>query len=121
MACCSCSGSMHLPRLALTASLSTSRQQVAMRAKTLCAPPYVMDTAALTEDAKALIQRIKDAKMHAGVSIKPNTPVSAIEDIVPMLDFVLVMTVEPGFGGQAFMPECTEKVCCLFLPVCAWS
>ena len=52
--------------------------------------------------------RGKDAKV--GISIKPGTPVSAIEPWLDQLDMVLVMTVEPGFGGQKYIDSCTEKI-----------
>ncbi len=51
------------------------------------------------------VQQIKEAGVKAGVSINPATPVSAIEDIVADVDLVLVMSVNPGFGGQAFIPH----------------
>ena len=56
------------------------------------------------------VQQIKEAGVKAGVSINPATPVSAIEDIVADVDLVLVMSVNPGFGGQAFIPHALEKL-----------
>ena len=47
--------------------------------------------------------------MKAGVVINPGTPVSAIESVLSLVDQVLIMTVNPGFGGQAFIPETLEK------------
>ena len=49
-------------------------------------------------------------RREAGLSLKPATPWSAVAPLLPDLDQLLVMTVEPGFGGQAFMPEMLEKV-----------
>lgn len=57
-----------------------------------------------------IIKEIKDAKKLAGISIKPMTPSSAIEKFIPYLDMVLIMTVEPGFGGQKFMHDCVSKI-----------
>ncbi|WEG73168.1 ribulose-phosphate 3-epimerase [Vagococcus intermedius] len=57
-----------------------------------------------------VLQMIKNAGVKAGVVINPATPVSAIAEILPMVDLVLVMTVNPGFGGQAFIPECLAKI-----------
>ena len=54
------------------------------------------------------LSRLTGAKV--GVSIKPATPVSVLRDILPLVDLVLVMSVEPGFGGQAFMPESLDKI-----------
>ena len=56
------------------------------------------------------LQKIKAAGMKAGVVINPGTPVSAIESVFSLVDQVLIMTVNPGFGGQAFIPETLEKV-----------
>lgn len=56
------------------------------------------------------VQKIKKAGMKAGVVINPGTPVSAIEPVLSLVDQVLIMTVNPGFGGQAFIPEMLEKV-----------
>ena len=49
----------------------------------------------------------------AGISIVPSIPVSAIEEILPYVDLVLVMTVNPGFGGQEFIPRAAEKIAVL--------
>lgn len=61
-------------------------------------------------DPREIIRLIKYFKKRAGVSIKPNTDVRSIEPILQMVDMVLVMTVEPGFGGQGFIPECLPKI-----------
>ncbi|MFN6051534.1 MAG: ribulose-phosphate 3-epimerase [Gemmataceae bacterium] len=57
-----------------------------------------------------LIQRIRDAGKKAGVAINPATPVSTLENILPELDVVLIMTVNPGFGGQKFLPQTLSKI-----------
>ena len=56
------------------------------------------------------LQQIKGHGVKAEVVINPGTPVSAIEDLLPMVDQVLVMTVNPGFGGQKFLPETLKKI-----------
>ena len=53
---------------------------------------------------------VKDQDKQVGVALNPATPVSAIEELLPFLDIVLVMTVNPGFGGQAFIPAMLGKV-----------
>lgn len=57
-----------------------------------------------------LIQEIKAKGMKAGVSLNPSTPVSVLEDIAADLDMILIMSVNPGFGGQSFIPQAVEKV-----------
>ena len=57
-----------------------------------------------------VIQQIKDAGMQAGVTINPATPVHMLRDIVADLDLVLLMSVNPGFGGQKFIPGTLRKV-----------
>lgn len=61
-------------------------------------------------EAKEVIELVHAKGVKVGVSIKPKTPVSAIEEIIPLVDRVLVMTVEPGFGGQSFMADMMPKV-----------
>lgn len=56
------------------------------------------------------IQRIKDLEMKAGVALNPHTPVHLLSDIIQDLDLVLIMSVNPGFGGQKFIPHAVEKV-----------
>ena len=60
-----------------------------------------------------VVQTIKGLRIKAGVALNPGTPISAVEDILPYLDLVLVMTVNPGFGGQAFIEGMLDKVSCL--------
>lgn len=57
-----------------------------------------------------LLQNIRQAGAKCGISIVPSTPVSALEEILPFADVVLVMTVNPGFGGQKLIPECISKI-----------
>ncbi|TCD45800.1 ribulose-phosphate 3-epimerase [Streptococcus sp. X16XC17] len=59
------------------------------------------------------LQKIKAAGMKAGVVINPGTPLSAIEHVLNLVDQVLIMTVNPGFGGQAYIPEMAEKIAAL--------
>ena len=62
------------------------------------------------EDIDGVIDQIHACGIKAGLAIKPKTPVSAIEKYLSKLDLLLVMTVEPGFGGQKIIPECVSKV-----------
>ena len=62
------------------------------------------------DDPKGIIKLIRYYKKKVGVSVKPKTDIKAIEPVLPMVDMVLVMTVEPGFGGQAFMFDCVSKI-----------
>ncbi|CVI65630.1 MULTISPECIES: ribulose-phosphate 3-epimerase [unclassified Alistipes] len=63
-----------------------------------------------TYNPKGCIDTIRRAGAKAGVSIKPATSADVLRDLIPMLDLVLVMSVEPGFGGQSFIPESMEKI-----------
>lgn len=60
--------------------------------------------------ADRLIADIRSKGMKAGVSIVPTTPVGMITEIAPLVDLILVMSVNPGFGGQKLLPYCLEKV-----------
>ena len=56
------------------------------------------------------LQAIRERGMKPGVSINPGTPIDALREVVPYVDLILIMTVNPGFGGQRFIPTMTEKV-----------
>ncbi len=56
------------------------------------------------------LQSIRDAGMRAGVALNPHTPVSAIEEVAALTDMVLIMSVNPGFGGQRFIASSLDKV-----------
>ena len=56
------------------------------------------------------LQAIRHRGIRAGVSVNPATPLSAIEEVLPYVDLVLVMSVNPGFGGQSFIPTSTDKI-----------
>ena len=56
------------------------------------------------------VQAIKDLGCQAGVALNPATPIGTLQEILPDLDLVLVMSVNPGFGGQAFIPGTLDKV-----------
>ncbi len=63
-----------------------------------------------TEDVEGTIAKIRSFGKKVGITIKPKTPASAVEPYLHLVDMVLVMTVEPGFGGQKLIPECLNKV-----------
>ena len=80
------------------------------------APPYaeagaynVTFHAEATDDPSAVARDIRAAGAKAGLSIKPNTPIEPYLEILRDFDTLLVMSVEPGFGGQSFMPEVLDK------------
>jgi ribulose-phosphate 3-epimerase len=56
------------------------------------------------------IQVIKELGIKAGVALNPASPLSMVDEIMPQLDLILIMSVDPGFGGQAFIPETLEKI-----------
>lgn len=62
------------------------------------------------EKCKSLCLKIKELGCKCGISVKPNTDIHVLETLLPMVDLVLVMSVEPGFGGQTFQMESTSKV-----------
>jgi ribulose-phosphate 3-epimerase len=63
-----------------------------------------------TEDLSASISRIKELKKKIGLSLNPETAVNIIKDYLDQIDLVLIMSVNPGFGGQKFMPEVLDKI-----------
>lgn len=71
---------------------------------------YITFHAETAVHAHRLTQRIRDRNCRPGVAIVPSTPISTIEELLPVVDLVLVMTVNPGFGGQSLIPETIGKV-----------
>lgn len=63
-----------------------------------------------TEDVAGTVEKIRELGKKVGITIKPATPAKAVEPYLELVDMVLVMTVEPGFGGQKLIPECLDKV-----------
>lgn len=61
-------------------------------------------------DLRRTVASIRKLGMKPGVSLRPDTPLSSLDDILPEVDLVLVMTVQPGFGGQKFMPESLPRI-----------
>lgn len=64
----------------------------------------------IEEDPREVIKLIRYYKKKAGISIKPKTDIKRIEGLLSMVDMVLIMTVEPGFGGQDFIFDCIDKI-----------
>lgn len=62
------------------------------------------------DDAQSVLREIAARGVRAGISIRPGTPPQAIEALLPLCDLVLVMTVEPGFGGQSLREDCLAKI-----------
>ena len=62
------------------------------------------------DDPETTLRAIRARGIKAGICIKPNTPPEAAEALLPLCDLVLVMTVEPGFGGQGLMESCLDKL-----------
>jgi ribulose-phosphate 3-epimerase len=64
----------------------------------------------ISTEKRKLIEDIRSSGIKAGISIKPKTPVSEIEALLPSLNLVLIMAVEPGFGGQFFIEDMVAKI-----------
>ena len=63
-----------------------------------------------TDNLEDSINKIKDLKKKVGVSLNPETSIDLIKNLLDKIDLVLIMSVNPGFGGQKFMPEVLEKI-----------
>lgn len=71
---------------------------------------YITVHVEAVNDLDKVIDKIHQLGIKAGVALKPNTPASVLQNIIGKLDLVLVMTVEPGFGGQKFMEDMLPKI-----------
>ena len=75
-----------------------------------CGADSITVHAEACEDLERTVEQIREAGVKVGISIKPATPVNDISHMLEDVDMVLIMTVQPGFGGQKYMDECTEKI-----------
>lgn len=79
-------------------------QFVALGAESVTFHPEVDD------DPLSIVHELHERGAHVGVALKPALPLSLVDELLPHVDMLLVMTVEPGFGGQSFMPEVLPKI-----------
>jgi len=63
-----------------------------------------------TDKHREIIEKIKKSRIEVGIALNPETPINVLDDFIKELDLVLVMTVNPGFGGQGFLNESVDKV-----------
>ena len=75
-----------------------------------CGADSITVHAEACEDLERTIEQIREAGVKVGISIKPATPVNDISHMLQDVDMVLIMTVQPGFGGQTFIPESYERI-----------
>ena len=73
-------------------------------------PEIIYVHAEATPHLDRLVNQIQGHGIRAGVVLNPASPISLLEEILPVVDAVLIMSVNPGFGGQAFIPYCLEKI-----------
>lgn len=73
-------------------------------------PTYITFHFEINQNIKKIIEKIKENNIKVGISIKPNTDINLIKPYLNMIDLVLVMSVEPGFGGQKFIENSTNKI-----------
>jgi len=97
-------------KLPLDCHLMVSRPEEWVEAFAKAGASIITVHAEATNHLDRLVARIRELGCKAGVSINPATPLSVIEEILPELDLVLIMSVNPGFGGQKFIPGAVSKV-----------
>ena len=97
-------------RLPLDVHLMTEAPENLVESFAKAGPEYITFHIESVVHAHRLCERIRALGARPGVSLVPSTPVSAISELLPFVDLVLVMTVNPGFGGQSLIPSCLRKV-----------
>ena len=97
-------------RLPVEAHLMVERPELFLEAFAKAGATLIEVQVEATTSLYRTVQTIKELGAKAGVAINPATPVDALREILPYIDLVNVMTVEPGFGGQKFIPHSPEKI-----------
>ncbi len=98
------------PALRLDVHLMMDNPEAYLDEFAACGASSIVVHREVLHDPDAMVRRIREKGLLAGLSIKPATPVKALLHWLEETDIVLIMTVEPGFGGQKFMPEQVEKI-----------
>ena len=75
-----------------------------------CGADSITVHAEACEDLERTVERIRDAGVQAGIALKPATPLMEISYLLQQIDMLLIMTVQPGFGGQEYIEDSTEKI-----------
>ena len=96
--------------LPLDVHLMVERPHALLQAVADAGADYITVHQEATVHLHRTVERIREFGAHPGVSVNPATPVSALDEILPYLDLVLIMTVDPGFGGQEYIPTSTAKI-----------
>ncbi len=96
--------------LPVEAHLMISHPEQFIEAFAAAGADYIIVHQEVSPHLHRLIQQIKAAGKLAGIALNPSTPVIMLEDVLSMLDMALIMTVNPGFGGQKFIPETLPKI-----------
>lgn len=99
-----------LTKLPLDAHLMVSNPQDYIERMAKLGVSYLSFHPETVDNPKQLIAQIKEQGMKAGAALNPAIPVSAIDELLPYLDFVLLMSVNPGYSGQKYMPVVVNKI-----------
>ena len=97
-------------RLPLDVHLMTEHPETLIDGFVEAGADYLTFHLEATVHVNRLITEIQSRGVKAGISIVPSTPAAAVSELLPLVDLILVMTVDPGFGGQKLIPQCLEKV-----------
>ena len=97
-------------KLPLDCHLMLNNPELHIEAFARAGVQYITVHAEATKHLDRLLNQIKELGCKAGVAINPATPLTAIAEVLDLADMVLIMSVNPGFGGQSLIPYCLEKV-----------
>jgi len=97
-------------KLPLDCHLMINNPELHVEAFARAGVQYITVHAEATKHLDRLLNQIKELGCKAGVAINPATPLAAIEEVLDLADMVLIMSVNPGFGGQSLIPYCLEKI-----------
>ncbi|MCL1957457.1 MAG: ribulose-phosphate 3-epimerase [Fibromonadales bacterium] len=97
-------------KLPLDCHLMINNPELHIEAFARAGVQYITVHAEATKHLDRLLNQIKELGCKAGVAINPATPLAAIEEVLDLADMVLIMSVNPGFGGQSLIPYCLKKI-----------